>query len=69
MEEKCAVCNKCMAFEDDDTYCMGIHVGLYDLNNGKKRGFLQEQYGKYELKDYGICFECLLKSLGVKHTK
>ena len=62
---KCDVCGKEMWDDKLRTALVGIRILL--LPNEKYREFYQKQIGKYEVdKEYNICYECWLKSLGVE---
>ncbi len=78
-EVKCGCCGKSMYNKDNGINLIGMSVRLnkvnkdLDVNKGKEQNvidnenaFLKKQLGLFELdKEYSICFECLVRNLGV----
>ena len=61
---KCAVCDK--DFGKPPFVGISIQVGV-KKNKGKNLKAMKVSLGRYKLnKAYNVCFECWLKSLGVK---
>jgi hypothetical protein len=65
----CSVCEKDM--EEDGKTVSALVVSLRSIPIGFSQEFsqefLQKQMGEYQLNtDYYICYECLLRGLGVK---
>ena len=65
-EFPCDTCGKEMYNEKTDCKCAGISMSYYDSNKGNKK-FTKRFLGDYKPnRSYNVCWECWLKSLGVK---
>lgn len=70
--KKCNICGKELSFKDKDkTYrtIIGMQATMTPDKKLSKKiiVFMQKQAGKYKLgKEYNVCWECWLKSMGVK---
>ena len=76
MRKNCSVCGKEVETKDGKFSLIGLQIIVSkdaiwnsdkaDWDEDKKQ-FVQKQLGNYEIgKEYNICFECWLKSMGVK---
>ena len=64
-EVLCDVCGKNMTNQRTKSSYIGLAVRI-SLHDGDTE-FLQKQMGGYKIgKSYNVCYECWLKSLGVK---
>ena len=64
----CAACGKDMIDPKTGTLLVGVSLEL-NINDHlvSSKGFIKKQFGKYQDNIvYNICWECWLKSLGVK---
>lgn len=64
----CAACGKDMVDPETGTLLVGVSLKLRIGDYGTfSKGFIEEQFGQYrDNTTYNICWECWLKSLGVK---
>ena len=66
----CDVCGKDTMMEDGKTSVIGMTLELRHEDDTKEyHTFLQKQIGDYEIgRKYVVCWECLLRSLGIRPT-
>ena len=60
-KQYCSKCGKCMT-SDKGTTLMAVRLQTI-IENDEELEFVKQQYGKYELKDYSLCWECWLDSM------
>ncbi len=60
-KEYCSKCNKCMT-DEDGTTIIGFKMSVI-VDNKEKLDFMKKQFGKYEIKDIQICYECWIDSV------
>ena len=67
----CNVCNKNMYNHELNIQIIGVEIVVphHEMENRTLRElyrkFYQEQFGPYEFKNYRLCWECWLRSLGI----
>jgi hypothetical protein len=68
--KNCSVCGKDTEMEDRTFSAAGMEMAVYNTQNSPDKNlFIQKQLGEYKTDTkYIICYECLLKALGVKPT-
>jgi len=65
----CDVCGKDLMMDDLKTSLMGALVQVRILKDQSPEyiAFVQRQLGPYETgREYAVCFECLIRSFGIR---
>jgi hypothetical protein len=64
----CSACGKSLIYQVTGESCCGvqIEINVYGNVRDSMRRRIQHNLGPYKMGTYSICYECWLRSLGVK---